>query len=87
MFYILHAVTYEIILDKVGTEMEVNIVSVGNCDQNILFKFNFIYVLVGWLFVSHVKYHIKFVDFTIRYVFLSRIYRNVFKSKYDFRAR
>lgn len=36
--------------------MEVNIVSVGDCDQNVLFKFNFIYGLVGWLLVSHVKY-------------------------------
>lgn len=87
MFYILHAITYETILNNVATEMEVNIVSVGNCDQNVLFKFNCIYGLVGWLFVSHVKYHKKIVDFTIRYALLSRIYRNVFKSRYDSRAR
>lgn len=47
MFFILYAVVYEIILNKVATEMEVNIMSVGNCDQNVLFKLNFIYGLVG----------------------------------------
>lgn len=87
MFCILHAVTDEIILNNIATEMEANVVSMGKCDQNVLFEFNFIYSLVGWHFLSHVKYHKKFVDFSIRYAFLSRIYRNVFKSRYDFRAR
>lgn len=44
MFYILHAVIYEIILNKAVTEMEVNIVSVGNCDKTF---YSSLMVLLG----------------------------------------
>lgn len=49
-----HFVIYEF-STEVAIEVEVNIVSIGNCGKNVLFKLNFIYGLVGWVFVSHVK--------------------------------